>query len=116
MSIDVKGLFHEWIEKVIDDLNVDDIDHLRQLVEMIEFNETPRIAICGRGTTSVPIEIIKQLNEIAEVARVDKQLELHILADERRYMAIFDEELKPKRQGPFWAQRGKRSKGKRGRY
>lgn len=104
--------FQAWISMIGDDLP--NLEHVRQLVEMIESNETPRIVICGRGG-NISVDVIRQLNELSEVVQFNDQFKLHLLADERRYM-LLEPDLIPLRQDPFWAQQGKRTKGKRGRY
>jgi len=105
-----KETFQAWIDVIGNDLP--DLAHLRELVEMVEFDEPLQIVICGRNV-ELSTEIIRQLEKVTEVARMENQFP--IIAPDRRYM-LLEPELKPLRQDPFWTKQGKRKKGKRGRY
>ena len=99
--------FQVWINLIHD--NLPDIATLRHLIE----RQDTTIQIVINGNT----ENVNRFAEHLERFITIDNNELHdfIKEDDRRYM-ILEPEIEPLRQDPFWAQQGKRTKGKRGRY
>lgn len=57
----------------------------------------------------------KRVITLAVCAAMNSGHVFRITATDRRYM-LLEPKIEPLKQDPFWTQRGKRTKGKRGRY